>query len=132
MNTTKFRAKRVSDGKWVYGYYVVDLWTHYIFENIYVHDGRAGRCVKHIVDPNTVGQFTGKIDKRGREIYEGDLLRSANELFYRVKLNQARFEPFDLSSSCVFTKIGNIYDNSYEARMEEYEKSTQKHNAKAD
>ena len=68
MRTIKFRGKTDS-GKWCFGYFL--------------HDGQRGRFVItdglleiNRVNPDTVGQYTGLKDKNGKEIYEGDVLRS--------------------------------------------------------
>lgn len=68
MRTIKFRGKTDS-GKWCFGYFL--------------HDGQRGRFVItdglleiNRVNPDTVGQYTGLKDKSGKEIYEGDILRS--------------------------------------------------------
>ncbi|TFU93946.1 hypothetical protein E4T81_04965 [Barnesiella sp. WM24] len=136
MRTIKFRGKRIDNGEWVYGSLAE---THgKLFIGIPTDPGMDWRKV----DSKTVGQFTGLLDKNGKEIYEGDIITADRYPFFSdgkpnyvavVEWNDcgyaAFFElhkdsdargisvgcpvmDFDSDNAAEFEIIGNIHDNS--------------------
>ncbi|WP_025852797.1 YopX family protein [Paenibacillus ehimensis] len=79
MREYKFRGRRIDTGEWAYGNYqagkgkhphVISWWTVHQSEGDIWDEVDVAE-----VDPETVGQCTGLIDRNGQEIFEGDFVR---------------------------------------------------------
>ena len=137
MREIKFRGK-TKNGRWLVGE-LLSLNSHkyiapndgdwfdfieWVPENLF----HAPDSDKYEVDINTIGQFTGLQDSVGREIYEGDIIKSSHGTIHYIvydddlacfKAVVARYNPSNEYSNlskgwiaCLNEEvIGNIHDN---------------------
>lgn len=120
----KFRGKRIDNEEWVYGDIELPRNREAAIIHCYLDDGNYNRQFE--VQKESVGQFTGCLDKNGTEIYEGDIVRVdisrfdnriKNHRYTKSKVEWCQDEfllcgvdiPVHFRSR--IEVIGNIYDN---------------------
>lgn len=121
----KFRGKGIDTGDWVFGTLTyIDDKPAIIYGSIEFIDGFELRGSNwDWVDPDTIGQYTGVKDRNGKEVFEGDLLRTFEGDIMLVKWVGSGFVTSSSRSRVpglvnsnryaypVSSIIGNIHDN---------------------
>lgn len=130
-NPLEFRAKQANTKEWVYGYFAPMFFVDN--DNNVSHISPAiitvdlERWHAEPVDPETVGQYSGKDDNNGEKMFEGDIVKGLflhgssilsvvtfKDGAFGLEWNRGTVKTFSaFTSICnvTYEKIGNIYDN---------------------
>ncbi len=118
-----YRAKRLDNGEWVYG--SLDL-TGVHPTISWLRTDEDGDQVPWFaaVEDETIGQFTGLLDKNGKEIYEGDFVRYYDDMEDELVTRPVEYiadycafcavhpkrDPDGIFAQWEYEVVGNIHD----------------------
>lgn len=137
MREILFRGKRLDNGEWVEGYYCMAFrWGGDKDPKTAIQERDC--YYFRLVDPATVGQYTGLKDKNGKRIFEGDVVKACNSQAEIYKSSRPSVVECDIHNcNCCYgvygwsfvggnadikdlyvIVVGNIYDNPEYRRNE--------------
>lgn len=112
MENIEFRGLKKDKSGWIYGMPSHDF-TH-IF-----NAEQTNSPDNYEIIPETIGQFTGFLDKNGKKIYSGDFIKRGENQFHSVIFRDGKFvlkfrdiNPYIyFSENSVYEILGNFHEN---------------------
>lgn len=102
MREILFKAKRIDNGEWVKGYVIRKHGLYFIYDIVNSESCRQGN---YEINPETICQFTGLLDKSGNRIWENDILMAHGNPEDIVKVLFGEFGVRNIETGSIVDKV---------------------------